>query len=200
MKVGPGFTLVELLVTIAVMSILAVAAAPGLQGFVADGRLSSASVSLRSAIELARSEAMTSGRRAAVCRSANPTDAAPRCSDSTVGNRGATDWGTGWIVYVKGDPDTTDAFAPGDRLVRRDGPFGTAENASRTAIWAPATGPLVFGWNGVRAAGPVGMFAFDFGPPLVERPTPLRWRSPRCLQVNAVGRIDVQTPNARVCT
>lgn len=200
MKSLAGFTLVELLATVAVMSILAMVAVPGIQGFLVDSRLSSASVSLRSAIELARSEAMTDGRRAGVCRSANPTAAVPGCSDAAVGNRGGNDWGTGWIVYVKGDPDNTDVFAPGDRLVRRDGPFGTTPNASRTSIWSPAPGPLVFGWNGVRTAGPVGLFAFDFGPPLLERPDPLRWRSPRCLQVNAVGRLDVRVPNAGACT
>lgn len=195
-----GFTLVEMLVTIAVLSIIGMLAAPGLQQFLVGSSLSSASVSLRGAIELARSEAMASGRRAAVCRSTDPNAASPTCSDGAVGNRAGADWSTGWIVYVKGEPDTTDAFAPGDRLVRRDGPFGGSAEGSRASIWAPGTGPIVFGWNGARAAGPVGTFAFDFGPPAADRPAPLHWRAPLCLQVNAVGRIDVRAAIAGACT
>lgn len=199
-KGSAGLTLVEMLATLSVIAILGVIAAPGMQGMVIDSRLSSASIALRSSIELARSEAMSAGRRAGVCRSANPNAAVPICSEAIVDGRGGTDWGAGWIVYIKGNPDATDAFAPGDQLLRRIGPFGTDPGASRTSIWAPALGPLVFGWNGVRNAGPVGTFAFDFGPPTTIRPIPLAWRSPACLQVNPVGRVDVRPPVAGACT
>jgi prepilin-type N-terminal cleavage/methylation domain-containing protein len=199
-KGSAGFTLVELLATIGVMAILGVLAAPGMQGMVIDSRLSTASIELRSSIELARSEAMGAGRRAGLCRSSNPNGSTPVCSQAGVNGRGGTDWGIGWIVYVKGDPDTGDAFAPGDRLLRRVGPFGIDPGASWTSIWAPVPGPLVFGWNGVRSAGPVGAFSFDFGPSTTTRPSPLNWRSPTCLHVNAVGRIDVRPPAGGACT
>jgi type IV fimbrial biogenesis protein FimT len=189
-----------MLATVSVIAILGVIAAPGMQGLVIDGRVSSASIALRSSIELARSEAMSAGRRAGLCRSADPSAGVPACSDAVVDGRGATDWGSGWIVYVKGDPDNGDGFAPGDRLIRRFGPFGIAPSASRVSIWAPVQGPLLFEWTGIRNVGPVGTFAFDFGPPTTVRPTTLSWRSPACLQVNPVGRIDVRPHVNGVCT
>jgi hypothetical protein len=67
-------------------------------------------------------------------------------------------------------------------------------------VWAPAAGPLVYGWNGVRAAGPVGSFSIDHGAPTASRASPLRSDQARCLQVNVVGRIDLQPSVSGACS
>jgi type II secretion system protein H len=58
----PGYTLLEMLLVLALMSALAAIAVPSLQGPLADRRLRSAAEHVRAAWLTARSEAMTSGQ------------------------------------------------------------------------------------------------------------------------------------------
>ncbi|WP_421621619.1 GspH/FimT family pseudopilin [Alkalilimnicola ehrlichii] len=88
-----GFTLVELMVTIAVAAVLLTLAVPGFRGIVHDNRATSLANELTTAINLARSEAIRRGRVVSVC-----TD----------------DWEAGWRVEVGEDCDAT-----GDDVIRR---------------------------------------------------------------------------------
>lgn len=82
-----GFTLIELMVTVAVAVILSMTAVPSFREFILNQRLKNASYDLVSALTLARSEAIT--RNASV---------------SLVASGGA--WANGWCVT------TTDCTAP----------------------------------------------------------------------------------------
>ena len=82
-----GFTLVELMVVVAVLGVLAVVAAPGMQGLIRGYRLSSAAGELNSTLQLARSEAIRRNAAVTVCPSSN---------GSTCGS--GTSW-TRWIVF-----------------------------------------------------------------------------------------------------
>jgi type IV fimbrial biogenesis protein FimT len=55
---APGFTLVELMVTIAILGILLVMGAPGLRSLVENGRIRTAGESMKYGLTLARSEAV----------------------------------------------------------------------------------------------------------------------------------------------
>jgi type IV fimbrial biogenesis protein FimT len=89
-----GFTLIELMVAIAIAAILMVVAAPSFVAFQRNSELTSASNSLLSAINAARSEAMKRNFNAMV----TPTD--------------GSDWKNGWTVFVdsnmNGSLDTSD--------------------------------------------------------------------------------------------
>ena len=185
-----GFTLVELLVVIAVSSILAAAAVPSFNRVVTASRLSEASAALRSAMELARSEAMVRAARVGVCRSAQSNAAAPNCSNAAANGYAAADWAIGWIVYQKAQANLGDGFEAGDTLIRRQPALAAATAGSRVVVWAAANTAMVYNWNGIRASGPVGSFAIDFGSPSLSSPTALISNQAVCLGINVVGRID----------
>jgi len=195
-----GFTLIELLTVVAISAILAAAAVPMFQRIGADSRVVDAGNTFRSALELARSEATVRAVRVGVCRSANANGPAPTCSGGVEGTYGGGDWSAGWIIYAKADVNVGDDFEGGDLLIRRQGPFGASTAGARVMLWAPGPGPIVFNWNGIRTAGPVGAFAVDHGSVLPARPAVLLSERANCLGVNAAGRLSSARPVAGACT
>lgn len=100
-RVPGGFTFVELLVTIAVLSIVLTIAIPSFTSFIADSRTSAARNKLTSSISLARSEAIKTGAQAVICRrNANANTCAGNSTSGTAA------WSNGWLVYADADEDT----------------------------------------------------------------------------------------------
>ena len=85
----PGFTLVELLITIVVVSILLAAGVPAFQSFIKNNRVTAQTNDLVSAIQLARSEALKRGANVVVCASKDQAT----CSEDK------NTWADGWIVF-----------------------------------------------------------------------------------------------------
>ena len=86
-----GFSLIELMVTVAIAGILMAVAAPSFQSMTANSKIKTYRDSLQKAIQYARSEAVGSGFSVSVCPSNDP---------STNVCAGTTDWTDGWIVFV----------------------------------------------------------------------------------------------------
>lgn len=85
-----GFTLAEILVTVAVVGVLAGFAIPNLGGFLRNVKMNALSAELVSSLQLGRSEAIKMNRPVLVCRRNTAGDA---CSVS------GTDWDVrGWMV------------------------------------------------------------------------------------------------------
>lgn len=82
-----GFTVMELLVTVAVAAILMGIAAPGFQSQIQESRQKSRLYELNGALNYARSEAIKRSSRVSVCARSTNT----RCG---------TNWNDGWIVYI----------------------------------------------------------------------------------------------------
>ncbi|MGM0413438.1 MAG: GspH/FimT family pseudopilin, partial [Pseudomonadota bacterium] len=99
-----GFTLVELMVVLAVFTILATAGIPALQAMLADHRHAAQVNTLTSHVHRARAEAVRHGHPVTLCPS----------SDAATCDGGA--WEDGWLLFadVDGDGDVDD---PDDRLL-----------------------------------------------------------------------------------
>jgi type IV fimbrial biogenesis protein FimT len=102
-----GFTLVELMIVVAVVAILLSLAAPAFSGMVSSVRLSSASNSLFSSLLLARSEAIKRNSRVVLCKSVT--------GDACTSTDG---WEQGWIVFH--DVNNNATLDAGETLLSRE--------------------------------------------------------------------------------
>lgn len=88
-----GFTLVELMVTLAVAAIVATVAIPSFMSMIASNRVTAGSNEMVTALNLGKSEAIRSGHNTILCKSAN---------GSTCGGK----WSDGWILFSDVNNDT----------------------------------------------------------------------------------------------
>lgn len=88
-----GFTLIELMVTLAVGAILLAVAVPSFRTFVQNAQVNNTADSFLAAMQRARSEAITRGDAVLLCRTADPTS-------NSCGTSSAEDWSPGWLMYA----------------------------------------------------------------------------------------------------
>lgn len=87
-RLNPGFSLVELLVSMAVLAMLMTVALPAYTAMLTNHRLATQANSFLNALHLARSEAIKRNVRVALCKSST----GEHCAD-------AGGWQQGWIVF-----------------------------------------------------------------------------------------------------
>ncbi|MFD2110784.1 GspH/FimT family pseudopilin [Thiorhodococcus fuscus] len=93
-RVNHGFTLIELVITIAMAAILVTLAVPSFQGMIKNANLSSETNELLAALQTSRSEALTRKKPVTLCVSSESyTSDDPACSDSAT-------WKDGWILFL----------------------------------------------------------------------------------------------------
>lgn len=91
-----GVTLIELMVTLSILAILIMVAAPGVSQFIVSNRLTGQSNSLFGDLSRARSEAAARHTSISVCAAATST---------TCAAASGTSWSAGWLVFVDGNAD-----------------------------------------------------------------------------------------------
>lgn len=96
-----GFTLIELMVTIAILAILASLAAPSLGVFVSRSTMRGISADFTLGMQRARSEAINRNMCVTMCMSSNSSLSPPKCTVT------GDEWGVGWIVFLNPSCDST---------------------------------------------------------------------------------------------
>lgn len=137
---GRGFTLVELMVTVAVVAILSAVAVPVMTGLINNSRLSGMTGEVVSAVQLARSEAVRRNARVQLCASADGLS----CTSTT-------NW-TRWIIRAPDNtsgtvtvaldhrpPANTQVRGPAAGVVFR--PSGLVVNQAQLTVCVPTSNP-----------------------------------------------------------
>ncbi len=97
-----GWTLVELMIALALAGIVLSLAVPGYRDWIATYQLTSRAEQLAGSLALARAEAIKRGSRVNLCRAADGR----HCADAAARAPG---WEAGWLVFVDADRDGRNA-------------------------------------------------------------------------------------------
>jgi type IV fimbrial biogenesis protein FimT len=95
-KADRGFTLLELLVTIAIAVIIIAFAIPNFTRFVQNNKMAAANNQFVSSLNYARTQAVSQRTTVTVCKSAAPHSGTPPQCDTA----GANGYETGWIIFI----------------------------------------------------------------------------------------------------
>lgn len=136
-----GFTLIELVVTMAVAAILLTVAIPNMRTFIQNGRLNTQANDLIGDLNFARSEAIKRRSKVGICRSTDGVTFA-----------GAGPLGDGRVVFV--DANNNDDCNAGEPILRFREPL-----ASGNTLVAASPNPIIFSANGRPITTAVGAFA-----------------------------------------
>ncbi|MFA7096022.1 MAG: GspH/FimT family pseudopilin [Gammaproteobacteria bacterium] len=104
MKTESGFTLIEMIITLTVAAIVLAMAVPGFSNLIRTNRVAAQTNELVSALNLARSEAVTRSMNVSVCTSDTGND----CTN--------TNWEEGWIVFT--DAGTAGTVDGADQVLK----------------------------------------------------------------------------------
>ncbi len=103
-----GFTLYELMVTLAIVGVVLVIGVPNLGAYRQNARMTSTANDLHSAFHLARTESTRAKQNVTICASSTSMDVNPTCGGT---------WDQGYIVFI--DNDGNIQMGVGDTVLRR---------------------------------------------------------------------------------
>jgi len=172
-----GFTLIELMVVIAIGTLVMAIGVPSFTYITNSSRLSGEMNGLVGDLQFARSEAIKQGQTVSVCISSDGVT----CLDT--GN-----WQSGWIVFS--DPTGAGTHAAGGTpVLRRQASFSNKDT------FAASDTVSVVKFN--REGFAIGLPTDPVTVTLHEQSNNAKWS--RCLAINIVGRTSIQTPGTGDC-
>jgi type IV fimbrial biogenesis protein FimT len=175
MKRHTGFTLTELMVTVAIVAILLAIGVPSYRYVTNSNRMSAEVNSLLGDLQYARAEAIREGQTVSVCVSSDGVT----CS-------GANNWQNGWIVFP--DPAGGGSADVPASVLRVAGAFAGATPDTFTP--SNPISSVTFNRDGfAQAAGNAAFTPTTFT--LHEKTASITWT--RCLLISVVGLIQTET-------
>jgi type IV fimbrial biogenesis protein FimT len=128
-----GMSIIELMLSVAILALIAAVATPSFTGIIQNSRIRSQSSDLMANLAIARAEAAKRGVRVTLCTSTTYSATPPTC---TAG--GATGWNLGYIVFA--DTNANGAFdAAADVLITVAEPLAGNNTLSSSGFAAPAS-------------------------------------------------------------
>lgn len=179
-KAPYGFTLIELMITLALAAVLLGFALPEMRGVVKNTRIKTETSEIAAAMSVGRSEAIKNRATVVVCaRQTNADPAVNTCSSGT-------SWASGWLAFVDADDDG--ALDSGEILLK-----------ARAAL-AGGTALTVENIDDPASPAAIGHFKYQLGgnaaPNVRLRVCDDRsGESGRNIDVNATGRLSVTSFN-----
>jgi type IV fimbrial biogenesis protein FimT len=170
-----GFTMIELMVTLTILAVLTVVAAPSFNNALLSNRLAGVANSFTASTQLARSEAIKRNSTVRLCRSSTGTSCA------TTGT-----WAQGWIVFHDIDNDGT--VGAGEPILQVQQAIQADYHFTTTSTGTPYS--LKFAAIGGTA---------DSATLLLCRATPSPGQQERVISISATGRISVTTTRTGTC-
>ena len=145
-----GFTLIELMIVVAIVAVLLLVVAPDFGRFVADSRVTTTKDKLMAAISLARTEAIKRGEPVVVCRA--------NVAGNDCANNG-TDWSDGWLVFADLDDDgNLDGGIAGNEIVRVQ-----TDIDDLVTVNYSLNNPIIYNGRGILETGAAGDQTFIIG-------------------------------------
>lgn len=166
-----GFTMVEMLMTIAIAAILTSLAIPSFRYITNSNRIASELNGLLGDLQLARAEAIKEGRTVTVCQSTDSTS----CTNST-------SWEKGWIVFS--DPTNVGVYDVGETYIRKQKQFSGTD----TFVASNNVSVITFNREGYAVGMPNGTLIT-----LHDATNTDSWT--RCLVINLSGQMTSERAN-----
>ena len=136
-------TMIELMVTIAILAILLGLAAPSMTRFPAQWRMSNAVNAFTGSLRTARAEAIARAKPVVMCRVSSASSTACQTSEGTTG------YATGWIVFADNNGNGSYNSGTDELLLRQDTQSGVTFQATGGSY-----SKLTFQPNGLMGSTP----------------------------------------------
>lgn len=142
MNKSRGFTMVELMVVIAIVAVLTTLAAPSFKNLIQSNSMSSVVNTFLADMRYARSEAIRRGGKVVMCRSNSPEASPPSCGTGS----GTNGWVSGWVIYAdensNGSIESTEVLRVQSPITTVDSIMQTSGGGARNSLEFTATGRL----------------------------------------------------------
>ena len=208
MKKYNGFTLIELMVVLAIVGILSMIAAPSMRTYISNSSANSLSSTLLIDIMYARNHAISNTvvvKMIPIGSDPTAADAADTGASTFTPNSAGVNWGLGWIIFeddnrnnVADASDNNNRVDPGELVIRNHSSFGPGAHISSGLGAHISSGPVTV----LDIGNPIGFDASGFSLTdgvLSVATFGCAGDNARIFQINRIGQVigkDIQCPLA----